>query len=340
MKPILVVFTGGTIGSVAAKGEIKPNNQQNYQLITQFHQADTSPFIHFDCVAPLELLSENIHPVAWEMLIKAIEVENLSTYAGVIVTHGTDTLAFTAAALSLYFNHLKIPLLLVSSNHPLEHPQANGLCHFMTAVQFIQHYQHAGVFVPYQNPQSNKVLIHAGSRLASCLPLSSDFMSVQSKAYLQYQHGVFTEINPLVIETQTVALKPHFSTRILLIKPYPAIDYSYFSLDNVDVVLHDLYHSGTACTSLQWGENHSLVSLIKRCQQRNIPFFMTPVIKEADIYQSLAILIEQGVCILWNMSLEVAYAKLLLAYGNYQTERQIQAFLTTNIAGEIINNSC
>ena len=121
-------------------------------------------------------------------------------------------------------------------------------------------------------------------------------------------------------------------------KPYPAIDYRHFCLDNVDVVLHDLYHSGTACASLEWGEEYALFSLITRCQQKNIPLFIAPVMKSEAIYQSLSILMEQGVHIVWNMSLESAYAKLLLAYGNYQTEPQIMNFLDSNIAFERLNN--
>ena len=64
-------------------------------------------------IQAVEILSENLFPSVWETLINAIEAENISQYDGIIVTHGTDTLAFTAAALSLYFNAIKIPLLLV-----------------------------------------------------------------------------------------------------------------------------------------------------------------------------------------------------------------------------------
>ena len=71
-----------------------------------------------------------------------------------------------------------------------------------------------------------------------------------------------------------------------MIKPYPGLDYSRFNLDNVDAVLHDLYHSGTACASLQWGENYSLVEFIKRCEKQGIAVYLAPAIKSADAYQS------------------------------------------------------
>ncbi len=338
MQNILVVFTGGTIGSIALNGTINTSSQQGYQLIDLFNKSYTG-MTHpcFKTIQPVQLLSENLLPSIWETLIHAIEAEDISHYDGIIVTHGTDTLAFTAAALSLYFHAIKIPLLLVSSDYPLDQPQANGLNHFICAVEFIKQRKQAGVFVPYKNHHSD-TLVHLGCRLASCLQLSGDFISVQSKAYLSFKEGHFQQQNSIKgLDCKKIPLAARFSTGILLIKPYPGLDYSHFSLDQVDVVLHDLYHSGTACSSPDWGENHSLLALLKTCNKRNIPLFMAPAIKNADIYHSTQILIEQGAKILWNMSLEVAYVKLLLAYANFNNEAQIIQFLESNIAFEMLH---
>ena len=338
MMNILTVFTGGTIGSTVSKGRINTDAKQCYKLLDLFKQSyPDSNNLQFKTIQPVQILSENLFPSVWEILIKAIEAENISDFDGIIVTHGTDTLAFTAAALSLYFHSIKIPLLLVSSDYPLDHPQANGLINFNCAVEFIKQRNELGVFVPYKNKNAD-TLVHLGSRIASSLQLSGDFISVQSKAFLRFD-GTFHQQNVLVSTTTSnehSQLTPDFSTRTLLIKPYPGLDYSHFSLDQVDAVLHDLYHSGTACSIADWGENHSLLQFIKKCCQMNIDLYMAPAIKTDDAYESTKTLLEQGAKMIWNMSLESAYTKLLLAYGNFNDTDSINQFLEQNIALELI----
>ncbi len=336
MKNILVVFTGGTIGSIATGGTINTSDSTSFELIRQFQQHDENHRqIHFDTIQPLQILSENLAPGAWKTLIAAIEAARPDQYDGIIITHGTDTLAYTASALSFYFNAAGIPMLLVSSDYPLDNPKANGLENFICAVEFILQINRAGVFVPYRNYRQTTQL-HQGTRLACSLQLSGDFFSIQGKSYLQFENRQFLLLNPPAQQTppRRIPLKADFSERILMIKPYPGLNYAQFNLDNVDAVLHDLYHSGTACASLQWGENHSLVEFIKRCEKQGITVYLAPAIKSADAYQSTQTLIEQGAKMIWNMSIEAAYVKLLLAYGNFGDKQELMDFMIKDIAGE------
>jgi len=344
MKNILVVFTGGTIGSTVTEGTINTASSMPYKLLDLFQQQDDRhQLIQFKTIQPLQILSENLVPCVWQTLVAAIEAEQPDGYDGIIVTHGTDTLAYTAAALSFYFNTIKIPLLLVASDYPLGHSKANGLDNFRCAVEFIRQKLHVGVFVPYRN-QQQITQIHKGSRLTCSLQLSGDFFSVQGKSFMGFQESVFwllaPSIKPILGESsaklmnEIVPLKAKFSDRILMIKPYPGLNYDYFNLENIDVVLHDLYHSGTACASNQWGESHSLVEFIKRCSQKNITVYLAPAIKSTDAYQSTRALIEQGAEMIWNMSIEAAYVKLMLAYANFTDKQQIREFIDADIAEE------
>jgi L-asparaginase/Glu-tRNA(Gln) amidotransferase subunit D len=340
MKKILVVFTGGTIGSTASKGSINTSGEAPFKLIKQFQQHHNNhQQIHFSTIQPLQILSENLNICVWQTLITAIEAEQPGEYDGIIITHGTDTLAYTAAALSFYFNAIKIPMLLVSSDYPLDDPRANGLGNFLCAVEFILQNIQAGVFVPYRD-QQQITQVHSGARLACSLQLSGDFFSVQGKIFMQFANEQFSLLNPSTKlipgknSNQLPHLKAHFSERILMIKPYPGLNYAHFNLENVDAVLHDLYHSGTACASAQWGENYSLVAFIKRCAEQKIKVYLAPAIKSADAYQSTRTLITEGAEMIWNMSIEAAYAKLTLAYGNFSDNQQIMAFIDRDIAGE------
>ncbi len=337
-KHILVVFTGGTIGSTATEGTVNTNEIAAYKLIQLFQQQyPNHQHISFTSIQPLQLLSENLAPPAWTTLITAIESAQPENYDGIIITHGTDTLSFTACALSFYFHTLKKPILLVSSDYPLDNPKANGLDNFICAVEFVLQINESGIFVPYRNPQQ-AMHLHRGVHLAASLQLGGDFFSVQGKHYMQFADNRFSVINPKSLSPLTVVpLKPVFSDKILLIKPYPGLNYGNVCLDYAVAVLHDLYHSGTACATQQWGDNYSLSEFIKRCKMKGITVYMAPAIKTGDAYQSTRALLENGAKMLWNMSLEAAYVKLSLAYGNFTDEKHIADFLAQNIALEFVH---
>ncbi|MDD2722968.1 MAG: asparaginase [Methylovulum sp.] len=334
-KNILLVFTGGTIGSTTTAGTIDTSDTASFKLLQLFQQRYPGhQQIAFKTIQPLNVLSENLAPAVWTELIAAIENEQPGQYDGIIITHGTDTLSFTAAALSFYFHALGLPMLLVSSDFPLDDGRANGLDNFICAVEFIRQSPQSGVFVPYRN-QGQAMQVHQGARLAASLQLSGDFFSVQNKSFMQYDGAMFSVLNPLKIRQHTnYGLTAKFAGRVLLLRPYPGLDYRAVNLDHVDAVLHDLYHSGTACVSSEWGKQHSLLEFAKRCQQQDISVYLAPALESPNAYQSTRALVEQGGKMLWNLSIEAAYVKLLLAYGNFTKEEDMVAFMEADIAGE------
>jgi L-asparaginase/Glu-tRNA(Gln) amidotransferase subunit D len=344
MKQILLVFTGGTIGSTATDGTIDTASNAPFKLLQLFEQQyQNHKDIHFDTLQPIQILSENLAPAAWELIITAIESIQPDKYDGIIITHGTDTLAYTAAAMSFYFNTSRVPILLVSSDYPLDNPKCNGLANFICAVEFIKQRIKTGVFVPYRNA-GQAMQVHLGSRLACSLQLSGDFYSVQGNSFMQFDGQHFTSANELPAESRKpakqdaaidrISLNPQFSSHILMIKPYPGLDYSNIKLDAVDAVLHDLFHSGTACTTEQWGKNHSLLEFAKRCGDLGITVYLAPAVKTENAYQSTRELIEHGAEMIWNTSIEAAYVKLMLAYGNFSDKQQVSKLINRDIACE------
>ncbi|MBM4206507.1 MAG: asparaginase [Gammaproteobacteria bacterium] len=339
MKKILVVFTGGTIGSTITDGSIDTSAAAAYTLIQQFQQHyPNADAIQFDILQPFAILSENLAPPAWTLIIDAINASRPDDYDGIIVTHGTDTLAYTAAALSFYFNNLNKPLLLVSSDYPLNNPNGNGLANFICAVEFIRQHIADGVFVPYRNA-GDTIKVHQGSRLTCSLQLTGDFFSVRNQNFSEFDGQNFINTLPVNQSSPTakqLRLNPNFSSPILLIKPYPGLDYNHFNLHGVKAVLHDLYHSGTACTTEQWGNRHSLIAFLKVCQQQEVPVYLAPAFKSENAYQSTRDLLKHGAEMLWNMSLEAAYVKLILAAGNFDSKQALMDFMSLDIAGEHI----
>lgn len=338
MDKILLVNTGGTIGSSEQHRVLKTSATAGEHLLSLFGQRYAQAgAVAFETMQPFNLLSENLIPENWEILIRSLETVRFADFDGVIITHGTDTLAYTAAVLSYYYNGIQIPMLLVSSNHPLTHPQANGLDNFISAVEYIRQRQPRGVFVAYKNPDG-PALIHRGTRLASSLQLSGDFISVQSKAFMHYTEGRFNALQQSFDgSADAVALKPVFGRNIQLIRPYPGLNYDMLDLEHVDVVLHDLYHSGTACVFPTVGaDRYSLQAFARNCRRLGVKLYVAPILQCETFYETTQCLLDEQVHILWNMSLEAAYCKLLIAYGNFTEPAQIERFLATDIAYEHI----
>ncbi len=336
MKKLLVVFTGGTIGSAAADGVIDTDPGAGRKLLHMFRAADPlADRVSFTAIQPLRILSENLQPGHWSGLIAAIEALDLAQFAGVVVTHGTDTLAFSAAALGLYFNALPLPLLMVSSDLPLDNPRANGLPNFIAAVRFILQVGAPGVFVSYQNP-GRELAIYRATSLGACLPLSADFHGVGRYVAARLTADGFIDVRVEAAAGWPKPLRADFSKRILLIRPYPGLDYRYFDVSGVDAVLHDAYHSGTACSSAEFGGHTALPAFVEYCRGLEIPVYLAAAPSTEDCYQTTRDLLASGARVLWNTPLEAAYAKLLLAYANFNDADELADFLRQNVAGEVL----
>lgn len=129
MDKILVIGTGGTIGSI---------KDDSIHLDTPFKILDYMTFenAEFDCVSPFTVLSENMSFELWKKLADYIGSVDFSKYKGIIVLHGSDTLSFTGALLANLFYDK--PIVLVASDKPLEDKTANGFKNFENAVKYIQ----------------------------------------------------------------------------------------------------------------------------------------------------------------------------------------------------------
>ena len=85
-------------------------------------------------------------------------------FSGIIITYGTDTLAYASSAFSQYFFNFNKPIVLVSSDKPLIEKKASGRFNLISAIKFIDKEKMPGIFVAYKNPNENFVSFYLGSR--------------------------------------------------------------------------------------------------------------------------------------------------------------------------------
>lgn len=115
MKRILMIGTGGTIASQPGQEGLSPA-LTSQQLLT--FVPDVSRFCSVDCIQPFCMDSTNIRPQNWVTLAQTVRRE-YENYDGFVISHGTDTMAYTAAALSYLIQGARKPIILTGAQKPI-----------------------------------------------------------------------------------------------------------------------------------------------------------------------------------------------------------------------------
>ncbi len=304
---ILLITTGGTIASVIHSGVIDVTQHARLLVLEKYRAIDDKT--QFDVISPVNILSENVRVSDYKAIVKAINNTDVKAYDGIIITHGSDTLAYTSALIGLLYEKLDIPIALVASDKPLEDERSNGMDNFICAVEIIKA-KMCGVYVPYKNADG-VMYIHYATNLLQSQMLSDDFYSVGG-AYAVYEDGCISKSSYAKERPKIDVDKAdlNFNRTILQVSPYPALDYSRFDIDGLWAVLHTTYHAGTMCADKD--DDTSVLSLIRRCKQKGVPFYVCGVYSGKSDYKSLDTVIGEGAIVLYDMSPACAYMKLLL----------------------------
>lgn len=122
MKSILLISTGGTIASEQGPDGLIPAISGE-KMVEMIPRLDGLCEIH--CKEIMSLDSSNLQPHHWQEIAKVVEDE-YDKYDGFVITHGTDTMAYTSAALSSMFINLAKPVVITGAQLPIEHPETDG----------------------------------------------------------------------------------------------------------------------------------------------------------------------------------------------------------------------
>ena len=130
---VLLMYTGGTIGMYkTSEGSLKPFDLDT--LSTQIPELNTFDIeINVISIAqPID--SSNMSKVVWIQLVEIIEKE-FNNYDGFVILHGSDTMAYTASALSFMFRNLNKPIIFTGSQLPIGTIRTDGKENLITAIE-------------------------------------------------------------------------------------------------------------------------------------------------------------------------------------------------------------
>ena len=336
---ILTVFTGGTIGSKIENNIIDVKTKNEFALLDLFlNNYKDYNNINFECVEPVNFLSENITYNQINKIVSYLKSIDFNNYDGIIITHGSDTLSYSSAILGLVFSTVKIPIVIVASNYPPQCKESNALTNIKNAIDFIKNTDINGVFVSYSNDNN---AIYLATRISEAEPYKDEFSPFSKSYFGTMNNGEFIYNkcydNPSLEDVKlnvgyNLKENLNFKNKVMLIKTYPYIDYNAFNIENSKAILLYLYHSGTAC--VVGDSSNSVIAFIDRCKRLNIPVYGASLKNCENQYATTSKMIKSGMIPLQNISIESAYSKLCIAYN--QIEIPPIDYMKKNIFFEIV----
>ena len=303
---ILVIFTGGTIGSTISGEYISTDGNKPYVILEKYNTQYPNS-IEWDTVSPYTILSENVTCKNYGMLYDAVKQGLSEDYDGIIITHGSDTLQYSASFLSLVLGSDTIPVMIVSSNYVLEDERANGMENFRCAVDFILNKRGRGVFVPYRN-DGEGCKIHVPEVLLGHNPYSDALFSIGGTCFGIYEGDNFRYGQERICETP-VAINVDFTkegTGVLKLLMHPGMIYPH-SFSGVKAVLLQAYHGGTLCVDSEEFQN-----FIERAKDAGILVYLVGANNQTE-YESCKVYERMGIKVLPQVSPVYAYMRLWLA---------------------------
>lgn len=326
---LLFIFTGGTIGSSVKDSIISTDSKKPYLILEKYREKYGINF-DYNILQPYTELSENNTGVTIRKLIRAVS-DNLNMgYDGIIITHGTDTLQYSASVLSYTLN-VNIPVCLVSSNYTIENPKANGLVNLHSALMFIKNVRAKGVWVAYKN-QNDIPKIHKGSRLLERQAFTDCIFSVMDSYFGSFDNKYNFHYNPVYSENpdQTEYFPSQCLTEeadsILRIEPYLGMVYPKIGAE-VKYIIHGSYHSGTINTKSIFPSD-----FFNEANRRNIKIFLTGT-EKGERYQSTQAFNSLHLIPVNNLSPISAYVKLWLCSVSGKEPENV---LSKSLAGDIV----
>ncbi len=274
---IRIIFTGGTIGSAEKDNIISTDSKAAYTLLEKYRKEYDAADVSFKTSEPLRMLSENLSASEINLIIKSVREAVTEDTDGIIVTHGTDTIQYTAAALSLILDSINIPVMLVSSAYPLDDERQNGTDNFAAAVEFIKEKAGCGVFVPYRNKEDGYVMIHDAQKLMSHHETTDSLFSLDDEYYACYMK----DHNEIILNAgfHKAEMSEHekpagigysYDPGILVVAPYPGCTYEFGELTGYKYVLFRPYHSATLDTA-----NEKFVSFCRKATEAGLKLYLS-----------------------------------------------------------------
>ncbi len=230
LSKIALISTGGTI---ASKIDYRTGGVHAALSASELYQSvpELASHVSIDPEVLLSEYSENLKPEHWTMISeKVAEKVKSAKYRGIVISHGTDTMHYTAAALSFALQGLPIPVVLVGAQRSSDRPSSDAALNLLGATVFAAKSEYAGVFVAmHAGTSDDAIACHVGTRVRKNHTSRRDaFESIDATPVALVRNNSVemqkSEITLVKRSTGTLAAKTKFNERVALLKYHPGFD--------------------------------------------------------------------------------------------------------------------
>ena len=341
-KPtVAILHTGGTIASRIdyATGAVKPSFSVE-DLLALFPELGEK--CNIDSKMIFNKFSEELNFGDYERIIEEVKKEIEKGVKGIILAHGTDTMHFTAAALSFAFENIPLPLILVGAQRSSDRGSSDAAMNLLCAADVIVNTDFRGVAVcMHASTEDKECVLLPGVKCRKMHTSRRDaFKAINAKpiAKINYENSkvVFLRSDYERVgddKSKNWRVFPKFENKVALVKYYPNMDASIFEMladkkyKGVVIEGTGLGHTASALHKpiKELIDNGCIVAMASQCIFGRV---------NMNVYSTGRRLLQIGVLPCEDMAAETAFVKLAWLLGNFSKE-EAKLLFSKNLRGEI-----
>ncbi len=336
---ILIIYTGGTIGMVEDRRTGALENYDFAHVRRWIPELDEFDYNIESYAFKPAIDSSDMEPANWAAIVKVI-ADNYEKYDGFVILHGTDTMSYTASALSFMLEGLAKPVILTGSQLPISKIRTDGRENLLTSIEIAAAKNDKGeAMVP-------EVCIFFENRLLrgnrTTKINAEGFNAFRSFNFNSLAHaGIHIKYEEQLIRRPLpgVPFKPHYlmDTNVVVLTLFPGIRREIISaivnIEGLKAVVLRTYGSGNA-PQRQW-----FIELLKEADKRGILVVGVTQCSEGTIemerYRTGMQLLETGIINGRDATVESTITKLMFLLGHNYTRERVRWLMNSDIAGEI-----
>lgn len=338
---VSIISTGGTVASIIdyKTGAVHPAFTADDLLRATPELLDEA---NISGKAIMNILSENMKPEFWVQAARSVADEITEGADGVVVAHGTDTMHYTAAALS-FILETPVPIIITGAQRSSDRPSSDAFLNLMSSVAMAKSDIAEVTVCMHATENDNKAHIHRGTRVRKMHTSRRDtFNSINSPPLAKVKDGKVKIIDKTFTYRKRgecqLEVNDSLEEKVGFIKSYPGIAAELLDY-HIDKGYRGILMEGTG---LGHCPDHLILPL-QRAADEDIPVVMTSQClygrTNLNVYSTGRKLLSSGVISVGDMLPETAYVKLVWTLGQTNKLEEVKTIMQTNLKGEMDEKS-